>query len=748
MRRLCLVVAALLLSSSLAHLVPATGPEGPAGPAANSPPKAVISEPHNGQIIEVGKQTSFDGSNSTDPDNDTLRYRWQFGDGGEAFTAKTSHAYDKPSVRIVNLTVNDSRAEDKATIFVNVVPIPNPGQYNTPPKAAIDGNKTGYTGEVIYFISLATDPNGDNLSYYWNFGESKFVNYLKPDATGKVVDHIYNSSSNYTVTHWVQETNTSEHYVSTPVTVWANITALPVYPPLADAGPNITAEVNTEVTLSGSGVSRNPGGTITKYEWDFDGDGTYDLSSNTTGKAKHTYTLVGNYMPRLKVTDELGATAEDTTNVTMTARPNIPPIANAGDDQTVFSGQSVVFSGTGSDQDGQVVRYQWDFNGDGVWDYESPSSGSATWTYDNPGTYESKLRVTDDLGAMAEDTAVVTVELKGPPVADAGGDQSVNCGDDVQFDGSGSKDPDGQRLTFSWDFDDRDGIQTDAMGPDVDHVYTRGGDYTVTLTVSNELGKTARDTALVTVTQTAGVSLASNPRTRSLAPAEEAQFAVTVQNSGNGDDTFDIFLSGDNYRWGTLDTVEVKLAAGASRTVGLAVSPPVDAAAGAQAKITVRAVSGFDQNTAGQTQLTVTVLQTYGLNVSADRTKLGVDAGRMVTLSLVVGNTGNGDDLVTITPTGPAARWATVTPAQVLVARGTSKTVSVKVNVPAGAGAQDYLLTLTAYSGDNATRGSVGVTLTVHASAGAGFLPGFETAGILAAAVAGIAVVSWRRRKG
>lgn len=746
MRKLCLVVAALLLISSLGHMVPGTTPEGPAAPAANSPPKAVISEPRNGAVILVGSQTLFDGSNSTDPDNDTLRYRWQFGDGGEAFTARATHAYAQPAVRIVNLTVNDSRAEDKATIFVNVVPVPSPGKYNTPPKAAIDGNKTGYTGEVIYFTSLATDPNGDNLSYYWSFGESKFVNYLKPDTTGKVVEHIYNSTGNFTVTHWVQETNTTEHYVSAPASAWANITSLPVYPPLADAGPNITAEVNTEVTLSGSGASRNPGGTITRYEWDFDGDGTYDSSSNTTGKAKHAYTAVRAYMPRLRVTDDKGLTAEDTTNVTITTKPNIPPIANAGDDQSVFAGQSVALSGTGSDQDGQVVRYQWDFDGDGVWDYDSPSSGTAGCTYENPGTYEAKLRVTDDRGASAEDTAVITVSLKKPPVADAGGDQTVACGDDVQFDGTGSKDPDGQRLTFSWDFDDRDGLQTDATGPVADHVYTKGGQYTVTLTVTDEMGKTARDTALVTAVQTAGVSIGANPRSKNLAPGEEAQFSISVKNSGNGDDTFDLFLSGDNYRWGTLDTAEFLLAAGASRTVGLAVSPPVDAAAGAQARITVRAVSGFDQNAAAQTQLSVTVLQTYGLNVSADRTRLGADAGRSATFNLVVGNSGNGDDLVRIVPSGAAGKWATVTPAQVVVAKGASRTVAVKVKVPAGAEAKDYILTLTAFSGANTTQTSLGVTVAVRASGAPVFVPGFELAGIFAAMV-GAAAVTFRRRK-
>jgi len=746
MRKTGLVVAALLLVSSLGHLLVADAPEGPALARANSPPTAVISEPRNGAVIMVGAPTLFDGSNSTDPDNDTLRYRWQFGDGEQALTAKATHVYTQPGLRLVNLTVNDSKAEDKATIFVNIVPVPNPGAVNVPPKAAISGNQTGYTGVPVYFSSLSTDPNNDNLSYSWNFGESQIVNFFRPDAAGKTVQWTYNASGNYTVTHWVQETNTTEHYISPPATAWANITDLPVFPPLVNAGPPITAQVNTEATLSGSAAAQNPDGKITSYQWDFDGDGTYDWSSNTTGKAKHTYTVVQTYVARLKVTDNKGLTAEDTTNVTVTARPNIPPVANAGDDQASFVGQAVAFRGTASDEDGQVVRYQWDYDGDGVWDYESPSSGTGSWTFQGPGTFEAKFRVTDDRGATAEDTAAVTVKVNLPPEANAGGDQTVNCGEVVQFDGSASKDPEGGKLTFSWDFDDRDGVSAEATGPVVDHVYDKGGEYTATLTVTDDMSKRSTDTALITVVQTAGVSVAVNPRTKSLRSGEEGVFTITIQNSGNGKDGFDLFLSGDNYRWGTLDSPEVTIEGGSSTLLTLRVTPPVDSAAGTQAKMTITAASTFDQNSRATAQVTVTVLQGFGLTVSTDRPKISVEAGRSVTFTLQVSNTGNGDDRVMFKASGAAGKWATLTPAQAVISKGNSRAVTVKLGPPSGASAQDYILTLTAMSGDNSTQSSVGVTVTVKASSGPGFIPGFGAAALLGAVAAMGARTVLRRR--
>lgn len=73
-------------------------------------------------------------------------------------------------------------------------------------------------------------------------------------------------------------------------------------------------EVPLEVFLEGRD-SQAVEGTITKYEWDFDGDGTYDADTGTTGYASHTYTENGEYHPRLRVTNSELATDTDTDGV-------------------------------------------------------------------------------------------------------------------------------------------------------------------------------------------------------------------------------------------------------------------------------------------------------------------------------------------------------------------------------------------------------------------------------------------------
>ncbi|MEE9152176.1 MAG: PKD domain-containing protein, partial [Thermoplasmata archaeon] len=85
--------------------------------------------------------------------------------------------------------------------------------------------------------------------------------------------------------------------------------------------------------------------------------------------------------------------------------------------------------------------------------------------------------------------------LNGPEdIADAGPNQTVNEGDVVQFDGSGSFDPSGTIENYSWDFDtdvdsDGDGNKTndvDATGSTPTHVYGDDGVYNVTLLVSSK----------------------------------------------------------------------------------------------------------------------------------------------------------------------------------------------------------------------------------------------------------------------
>jgi PKD repeat protein len=95
----------------------------------------------------------------------------------------------------------------------------------------------------------------------------------------------------------------------------------------------------------------------------------------------------------------------------------IAPIPKAGIDVEVEPNTEVQFTGSGTDDDGTIVKYEWDLNGDGVYDWSSSLNGITTHIYNKEGTYTAVLRVTDNDGFTSTDSRIITVSK-----ASGGGD--------------------------------------------------------------------------------------------------------------------------------------------------------------------------------------------------------------------------------------------------------------------------------------------------------------------------------------
>jgi len=86
----------------------------------NRPPVADFS--YNPQNPKIFQTISFDGSLSTDPDNDTLTYSWDFDNDGlfDSFAQKPTFTYSKPGNYPVKLEVSDGNLKDSVTKTVKV----------------------------------------------------------------------------------------------------------------------------------------------------------------------------------------------------------------------------------------------------------------------------------------------------------------------------------------------------------------------------------------------------------------------------------------------------------------------------------------------------------------------------------------------------------------------------------------------------------------------------------------------------
>jgi hypothetical protein len=236
---------------------------------------------------------------------------------------------------------------------------------------------------------------------------------------------------------------------------------IPPQPPIADAGPDQVVDEGSAVTLSGLN-STDPDGTIDSFFWEqTEGEPVY-ISDPYAPEVSFTSPDVGmdgeSLSFRLTVIDNDDSESWDECIVNV-VWVNEPPIADAGPDQAVFSGDEVFLDAAmSSDIDDGIATYLWEqIDGPAV-SLSGADSVQATFLAPNVdsakigGALTFVLTVTDNGDLKAVDTCVINVEswTNSPPCADAGPDQEVYEHDMVTLDGSGSTDYDDGIQSYIW----------------------------------------------------------------------------------------------------------------------------------------------------------------------------------------------------------------------------------------------------------------------------------------------------------
>jgi YD repeat-containing protein len=306
-----------------------------------------------------------------------------------------------------------------------------------------------------------------------------------------------------------------------------NITVTtPNQPPVANTGGPYNGLRGQSIQFN-SGGSSDPDGLISSYQWSF-GDGQNGSGATPT----HTYTTLGTKTVTLIVTDNAGATNSATTTVTIT---NQTPVANPGGPYSGYRGLAIQFGGSSSsDPDGTISTYQWSFDDGG-----NGTGATVNHTFTALGTHTATLTVADNDGATNGANATITVANQ-PPVANAGGSYNGFRGLPIQFNGSGSSDPDGTISTYQWNFDDGGA----ASGATASHAFTALGTHSAQLTVTDNNGTANSATVNVTVANQSPLASAGGPYT--------GFTGVAVQFNGDGSSDPDGSIS--TYAWSFGDT--------------------------------------------------------------------------------------------------------------------------------------------------------------------------------------------------
>jgi|GEM_PF-1533643 len=395
---------------------------------------------------------ALDGSGSYDPDGSSLQYSWTWTAG-----AQTYHATGvKPTLQlpvgqhVIQLIVFDGGLySDPDTVQITVLQAGGlPPVANAGPDQTASAPAGGYA-TVTLDGSSSYDPEGSSLQYLWTWSigaQTYHTTGVKPTLQLPVGQHVIQLTVN---------DGTSSSY---PDSVKITVLQTGGLAPVANAGPDQTASAPAggyaTVTLDGSS-SYDPEGSPLQYSWTWT-IGT--LTYHSTAAQPTIQLPVGVRVVQLVVYDGNLYSSPDTVQITVLQAGGLPPVANAGPDKTVYAPAgghaTVTLDGSGShDPEGSPLQYSWTWT-IGTLTYHStavkPTIQFAV------GQYAIQLIVFDGTYYSNPDTVQITVLQTGglAPVANAGTDKTVYASAggyaSVTLDGSGSYDPEGSSLQYSW----------------------------------------------------------------------------------------------------------------------------------------------------------------------------------------------------------------------------------------------------------------------------------------------------------
>jgi PKD repeat protein len=338
--------------------------------------------------------------------------------------------------------------------------------------------------QMQYNVTTATAKQiqtdcGDGTRYFGPYGSStysrdEFEWDLGPDAVIDFQDALEDNNQSFFGIGIAFSTKASYILEFGPKLVleWGDTNQ----PPVADAGANQTVNEGDTILLDGS-ASSSPSGSIVKYEWDFESDGTYDYQETTSsaldgtfdGKTEHSYGDNGIYQVTLRVTDDNGLNATDTCTITVN---NVAPTVYLTMPSSIDEGQAILFYANASDPGSDDLKLSWNFEFGPIIDSTSYNDGISTDPYPSPGgsypfsiletvthtygdnhIYFLALKVTDDDGGETTYNTTIDVDNLAPSITQIVIPSNIEEGTSTIYSAEAS-DPGSDDLTFTWSWGD------------------------------------------------------------------------------------------------------------------------------------------------------------------------------------------------------------------------------------------------------------------------------------------------------
>jgi IgGFc binding protein/PKD domain len=487
------------------------------------------------QTVYVGTTVQLDGTGSSDPAGLPLTYSWSFVSVPSGSTAalssttaaKPTFVADKVGTYKVQLIVNNGHNNSTpSTVTIT--------SQNLPPVANAGPPQTVYQGQTVQLNGTGSyDPAGLPITYQWSFvslpsGSSATLS----GATTPLPTFLADKTGNYIVQLIVN----NGVFSSSPSTVTITTENSP---PVANAGPNQSVNVQSTVQLNGSGSTDVNGDPLT-YAWSFvsiPGTSKAVLTNPNSVNPTFVTDVSGNYVVQLIVNDGYANSAPATVTISTIYTP---PVANAGPNQTITVTGLVQLNGSGStDVNGNPLTYSWSFLTLPQGSTATLSNANAvnpTFVADVLGTYVLQLMVNDGVQNSTPSTVTIT-SSDVPPVANPGPAQMASIGSIVNLNGSASTDSDHRQLTYQWSMlskpPNSNAALSNATSATPYFTPDESGNYVVQLIVNDGYLNSAPATVVISTTYIPPVANAGPNQTVNAGSTVQLSGAASTDTNGN-----------------------------------------------------------------------------------------------------------------------------------------------------------------------------------------------------------------------
>jgi len=347
--------------------------------------------------------------------------------------------------------VNGSQ-NNMGTITLNPPSPPNkPGKPSGPTSGK---SNTDYT-----YTASATDPNGIDVKYGWDWGDGSAIEWSGWLSSGQTcsMSHKWGSKGSYDVKVKAMNKGSQEGSFSNPLTVYIDME-----PPTAyiDSITPKTVNEGDEVSFEGHGDDTD--GSVVAYNWRSSIDGQL----STAASFKTTSLSVGSHTIYFKVQDNDGLwSSEVHGSVTVVKKGgNLPPDTPGAPDGPAKGhvNESYTYSARTEDGNGDQIQYMFDW-GDGTYSnwtelVDSGATIEMSHSWSEKGNYSVKVIAKDIHGAQSgwsNPTVVwVTIGNRAPiPDRPTGTSTGLHTGDSYTYHVNAT-DPDGDKIQYMWDWGD------------------------------------------------------------------------------------------------------------------------------------------------------------------------------------------------------------------------------------------------------------------------------------------------------